>query len=107
MKKYLLLHEFLDTNYSSTQGWTKTNEKHIARFVLNGGNDQTLEHIFEYLVSGRSFYLHVLLYAAAGHKILGSDEVRWLQLSRHSDYGIKVSSDLQNLQICSESGIMK
>lgn len=52
MKKYLLLHELLGINYSSTQRWTKKNEWHIAHFILNSDNAQILEHIFEYWVSG-------------------------------------------------------
>lgn len=102
---------FLGINYSSPQRWSKKNEKHIAHFILNSDNDQTLEHFFECWVSGWSFYLHVLLCGAAEHKILSSvqEEMKLGGFSypETQTMALMVSSDLQNLQICSESGIMK
>lgn len=66
---------------------------------------------FEYWVSGRSFYLPVLLCGAAEHKVLGSvlEEMKLGGFSypETQTMALMVSTDLQNLQICSESGIMK
>lgn len=66
---------------------------------------------FEYWVSSRSFCLHVLLCGATEHKVLASvqEEMKLDGFSypETQTVALMVSSDLQNLQICSESGIMK
>lgn len=112
LKKYLLLYECLGINSSSSKRQTEKNEKYITHFILNSDNDQILEQTIG-LVVDLSTFISCLYrrHAVAEHKVLGSVPERMkvggLSYPETQTMALMVFSDLQNLQICSEQGIMK